>query len=60
MNLRGGEIFGERVFRTLAEIDAHVDVVEVFRPAKEALEIARQAVAIGAKVLGYEGEVDNA
>jgi predicted CoA-binding protein len=28
-----------------------VDVVEVFRPAQEAPEIAKQAVAIGAKVL---------
>jgi len=28
-----------------------VDVVEVFRPAQEAPEIARQAIAIGAKVL---------
>jgi uncharacterized protein len=48
---RGGELFGERVFRVLPEIDFPVDVVEVFRPAQEAPEIARQAVAIGAKVL---------
>jgi predicted CoA-binding protein len=39
------------VFSALAEIDVPVDVVEVFRPAQEAPEIARQAVAIGAKVL---------
>ena len=51
VNPRGGELFGERVFRSLAEINVPVDVVEVFRPAKEAPEIARQAVAIGAKVL---------
>jgi uncharacterized protein len=51
VNPRGGEIFGEPVFRSLAEIDVPVDVVEVFRPAEEAPEIARQAIAIGAKVL---------
>jgi predicted CoA-binding protein len=51
VNPRGGELFGERAFRSLAEIDVHVDVVEVFRPAQEAPEIARQAIAIGAKVL---------
>jgi len=39
------------VFPSLAEIDVPVDVVEVFHPAQEAPEIARQAVAIGAKVL---------
>ena len=51
VNPHGGELFGERVFRSLVEIDVPVDVVEVFRPAQEAPEIARQAVAIGAKVL---------
>jgi uncharacterized protein len=51
VNPRGGELFGERVFHALAEIDVPVDVVDVFRPAQEALEIARQAIAIGAKVL---------
>ncbi len=39
------------MFRSLAEIDVPVDVVEVFRPAQEAPEIARQAITIGAKVL---------
>jgi predicted CoA-binding protein len=51
VNPRGGELFGERVFRSLSEIDVPVDVVDVFRPAQEAPEIARQAIAIGAKVL---------
>ncbi len=51
VNPHGGKIFGESVFRSLAEIDVPVDVVEVFRPAEEAPEIARQAIAIGAKVL---------
>src|SRR5258708_20514051 len=51
VNPRGGELFGEHVFRSLGEIDVPVDVVEVFRPVQEAPEIARQAVAIGAKGL---------
>ena len=51
VNPRGGQLFGERVFRSLGEIDVPVDVVDVFRPAEEAPEIARQAIAIGAKVL---------
>lgn len=51
VNPRGGELFRERVYRSLAEVDVPVDVVEVFRPAQEAPEIARQAIAIGAKVL---------
>jgi predicted CoA-binding protein len=51
VNPRGGVIFGEPVATSLAEIAEQVDVVDVFRPAEEAPEIARQAVAIGAKVL---------
>jgi predicted CoA-binding protein len=51
VNPHGGELFGEPVARSLAEIDGPVDVVDVFRPAEEAPELARQAIAIGAKVL---------
>jgi predicted CoA-binding protein len=48
---RGGELFGEPVARSLSEVDGPVDVVEVFRPAAEAPQIAREAVEVGAKVL---------
>lgn len=51
VNPRGGEILGERVYRSLSEIDVPVDVVDVFRPADEAPDIARQAAAIHARVL---------
>src|SRR5256712_6614303 len=51
VNPRGGKLFGEHVFRSLGEINVPVDVVEVFRPTQEAPEIARQAIAIVAKVL---------
>jgi uncharacterized protein len=54
---KGGEIFGERVFTSLAEIDTPVDVVDVFRPAEETPQIARDAVAIGAKVLWLQSGI---
>jgi hypothetical protein len=44
-------IFGEPSFATLGDIPYAVDVVEVFRPGDEAPVIAREAIAIGAKVL---------
>jgi predicted CoA-binding protein len=59
VNPRGGELFGERVFRSLAEIDVPVDVVDVFRPAEEAPEIARQAIANGAKVLWLQVGIES-
>ncbi len=48
---KGGELFGEHVFTSLAEVDVPVDVVDVFRPAEETPGIAREAAAVGAKVL---------
>ena len=47
----GKTILGERVYGRVDEIDHPVDIVDVFRPAAEVPEIARQAVKIGAKVL---------
>jgi uncharacterized protein len=51
VNPRGGELLGEPVARSLAEVEGPVDVVDVFRPAEEAPGIAREAIEAGAKVL---------
>ena len=48
---KGKKILGEEVFAKLTEIKKPVDIVDVFRPSKEALDIAKDAVSIGAKVL---------
>jgi uncharacterized protein len=54
VNPKGGEILGERVYPSLDEIDALVDVVDVFRPPAEAEAITRQAIVIGADVLWFQ------
>ena len=51
VNPRGGEILDEKVYASLADVPEPIDVVEVFRPSEEAPDIARQAVATGAKAL---------
>jgi len=50
-------LFGERVYRSLSEVPEKVDIVDVFRPAADAPEIARQAVAIGAKALWLQLDI---
>lgn len=50
-------LFGERVYRTLAEVPERIDIVDVFRPAADAPEIARQAVAVGAKALWLQLDI---
>ena len=47
----GKTILERRVYGRVDEIDQPVDIVDVFRPASEVPELARQAVKIGAKVL---------
>ena len=56
---KGDELFGETVYGSLSEIPGPVDVVDVFRPAEEAPGIAREAVAIGAKVLWLQAGISS-
>ena len=48
---KGENILGEEVFGKLEEIKIPIDMVDVFRPSKEALDIAKDTVKINAKVL---------
>ena len=57
VNLFADELFGERVYRSLLEIPEKVDLVDVFRPAADAPEIARQAVSVGAKALWLQEDI---
>jgi predicted CoA-binding protein len=45
------EVLGERAYASLADVPDRIDVVDVFRRADETPAIARDAVAIGARVL---------
>ena len=48
---KGQKIIGEEVFEKITDIKDSVDIVDVFRPSKEALDIAKDTVSIKAKVL---------
>ena len=48
---KGEKILGEEVFEKITDIKEPVDIVDVFRPSKEAYAIAEDTVKIGAKVL---------
>ncbi|HEX6969808.1 MAG TPA: CoA-binding protein [Micromonosporaceae bacterium] len=48
VNPHATELFGERAYPSLADVPYPVDLVNVFRPAEDAAEVVRQAVAIGA------------
>ena len=48
---KGEKILGEKVYAKITDIKEAVDIVDVFRPSKEAYEIAEDTLKIGAKVL---------
>jgi len=61
VNPRETEVLGEPAFATLGDIpkDIGVDVVDVFRRAEDTPDVARDAVAIGAKVLWLQDGIVN-
>jgi predicted CoA-binding protein len=59
VNPKADKILGEKAYPDLAAIPGPVDMVEVFRPASECLEVARQAVAIKAKSLWLQLKLVN-
>jgi uncharacterized protein len=48
---KGGEILGQRVYPDLASIEVPIDLVDVFRPAKDCLGVVEQAIAARAKAV---------
>ena len=56
---KGQKILGEEVFAKITEINQPVDIVDVFRPSIEALDIAKDTVAIKAKVLWLQLGIKN-
>jgi predicted CoA-binding protein len=54
------EILGEKAYPALAAIPDSVDLVDVFRPASEAVGYAEQAIAIHAKAFWLQLGIVNA
>ena len=55
----GVKIHGETIVAKLNDIKIPVDIVDVFRPSKEAPIIAQEAVKIGAKVFWLQYGIQN-
>ena len=56
---KGQKILGEVVFEKITDIKDKVDIVDVFRPSKETLDIAKDTITIGAKVLWLQLGIRN-
>jgi predicted CoA-binding protein len=60
VNPRESAILGEPVYKTLADVPVPIDIVNVFRAPDALPDIAREAVAVGAKALWCQFTVINA
>tara|TARA_Y100000287_G_scaffold9672_1_gene7331 strand:+ start:56 stop:457 length:402 start_codon:yes stop_codon:yes gene_type:complete len=58
-SMKGEKILGEKVYGRISEIDSPVEIINVFRPSNEAVEIAKEAVKINAKVLWLQLDIKN-
>ncbi len=55
----GKKVHGETIVGKLEDVSIPIDIVNVFRPSKEAPEIAEQTAKIGAKVLWLQFGIQN-
>ncbi|HAM24716.1 MAG TPA: CoA-binding protein [Actinobacteria bacterium] len=51
VNPSGGELLGQVVAPSLAQVSGPIDLVDVFRPSADAADITRQAIAVGARAV---------
>src|SRR5437899_3738141 len=57
--IAGQSLLGEKVYASLRDIPEPVDMVDVFRPARDAPAIVEDAIAIGAKVVWMQLGIRN-
>ena len=55
----GEQIYNEPVYPDLSAVKESVDMVDMFRPAKEARQLVEDAIKIGAKVFWMQFELRN-
>jgi len=55
----GKKIYGETIVAKLSDIKIPIDIVDVFRPSKEAIMIAEEAVKIRAKIFWLQYGIQN-
>ena len=55
----GEQLYGETIVANLSDIKIPIDIVDVFRPSKEAPSIAEEAIKIGAKTFWLQYGIQN-
>ncbi len=53
------EILGERVYKTLSEIKESIDIVDIFRPSKECLDVVKESIKLKPKAIWMQLGIKN-
>ena len=56
-SIKGEKLLGENVFEKISDIKSPIDIVDVFRPSNEAIQIAKETVEVGAKVFWLQLDI---
>ena len=56
-SIKGEQLLGENVFEKISDIKSPIDIVDVFRPSNEAIQIAKETVEVGAKVFWLQLDI---
>ena len=59
VNPLANEILGEKVYKSLSEINQPVDLVEIFRPSHKVLEVIREAIILKPEVVWMQLGIKN-
>ena len=57
--IKNKKILNETVYEKISDIKKSVEIINVFRPSNEAVDIAREAIKVGAKVLWLQLNISN-
>ena len=57
--IKNEKILNETVYEKISDIKKSVEIINVFRPSNEAVDIAREAIKVGAKVLWLQLNISN-
>jgi len=51
VNPSADEILNEKAYKSISEVKEKIDIVDIFRPSEDALEIVKEAIKINPKVI---------
>lgn len=53
------KILGERVYKTFSEIKEPIDIIDIFRPSEECLQVVKEAIKLKPKVIWMQLGIKN-